>query len=227
MNAGTLLLMACASLGMLVQPLPPPFPREGIVKIFENRYVVAWDGQFVKDLRSPLHEHTMDLAAYFLTGGKVNTISADGLLREGEPFSAGRALFQPRGVIHIEEYKSAGTRALGLELKALAPTASAPAVDDSLDPVKAEPATYRALLDQDRVRIIETTLRPNTSRVRHAHPGRLVMEPTACTGSRPPRSAVTRDGMRAWWVDAETHVEDHIPSKTECRRIEFEIKAAR
>jgi len=222
------LLALVGVIWMVAQTLPPPFPREGITKILENDYVVAWNAQFVKNLRTPMHEHKMDLAAFFLTGGQVNAILPDGTVREGQPFAGDRALFQPRGVIHIEEYQTDGTRAIGLELKDGSLSASSAGIDERLDPVKVEPATYRSLLDHERVRIIETILGPNSTPARHSHPARLVVEPAACPGSNPPRSVVTLDGgMRVWWVEAETHVDDQFRSTQRCRRIEFEVKGAR
>lgn len=206
-----------------IQMLPNAIPRQDVSKIFENEAAIAWDGQFIKDWRTPLHQHQLDLATYFLTAGRVDVTLRDGVTTPGEPFPAGRALFQPGGLIHMEEYKTLGTRAIGLELKD-GIAASAP-ISADLDPVKIGPATHRTLVDNPRVRIIETRLGGADSRVRHAHPPRLVVEPAVCTALKAPASAVILDGgVRVWWAEAEQHADDLPPLGQSCRRIEFEVR---
>src|SRR4051794_22831567 len=111
-------MLALVGMALLAaQNYPPPFPREGVTKLFENDRVVVWAGTFVKNRPTPMHEHTMDLVGVFLSDGKVNTTLLDGTTREGKPFGNGSVVFGPKGVIHVEESLVDGTRARGIELK--------------------------------------------------------------------------------------------------------------
>ena len=112
---------AIAVLGLLplAQPsLPPPFPRPGIEKAFENDYLIVWKGLLgLKGMPTAMHHHERDLVGVFLDPGQVRTMLQDGTAREGSPFVRGAAVFQPRGVTHIEEVLVDGTRAVGVEPK--------------------------------------------------------------------------------------------------------------
>jgi hypothetical protein len=121
-------IVAFALLLGLVQTYPPPFPREGVTKILENDYVVAWDAHFPQNVRTAMHEHALDVAAYLLTPGQVRTTLPDGTTREGKPFNGGHVVFNAQGVIHIEEWLT-DTHAIGMELKT-APTTALTAADE-------------------------------------------------------------------------------------------------
>lgn len=99
---------------------PPPFPRPGVSKSFENGRVIVWQGLVgFKGRPTVMHEHTMDqVAVFFDDGVRVRTTMLDGTTRESAtPTQRGAVSFQPKGVIHIEEVLNDGLRAVAIELK--------------------------------------------------------------------------------------------------------------
>lgn len=115
----TVVVIAVFGLLSLAQPsLPPPFPRPGIEKAFENDYMVVWKGLLgLKGMPTVMHHHERDLVGVFLDPGQVRTMLQDGTMREGSPFVRGAVAFQARGVTHVEEVLVDGTRAVGVEPK--------------------------------------------------------------------------------------------------------------
>ena len=209
---------------LTLQSYPPPFPREGVTKVLENEHVVVWHGVFPKNRPTAVHEHRLDLVGVFFSEGRVRATMLDGSVRDGKPFGPGHVVFQPLGVIHVEESLVEGTRAVGLELKE-GSDAPLQGVPEELDPVTLAPHVYRILLNNKRVRVIESIERPNESRPRHIHPGRLILQTSGCPGNSPPqRAATTFDDLRVWWVDPEVHGPATSTVPQECRHIEIEVK---
>jgi len=209
------------------QGYPPPFPRQGVTQILENDYVVAWHAQFPQNVQTAMHQHTRDAAAYFLTPGQVRSTFPDGTTTVGKPLPSGHVLFNPRGTTHIEEWLIEGTRAIAMELKK-APPDSPSRGDSGRDAVELDAGTYRTLLENEQVRILDVTTRPGQTLAAHSHPGRLIVQLGQCPGSRAPASAVTLSGgERVWWAAPETHGGTAASVTKDCRSIELEVKAAR
>src|ERR1700745_2033320 len=92
-----------ALLAILVQaqPLPPPFPRDGATKLFENDRVIVWDVAWLKQAY-PVHRHVYDYAGVYYTNGDRVVVSDRGA--RSQPRSvAWDAFFYRRGVTHSEE----------------------------------------------------------------------------------------------------------------------------
>ena len=53
-------IVATVLLAAQVSALPPPYPREGATKVFENDRVQVWDIAWLKQ-QYPLHHHVYDL----------------------------------------------------------------------------------------------------------------------------------------------------------------------
>lgn len=150
--------LAVLSLGAvaLAQPaLPPPFPRPGIEKAFENDDLVVWKGVLgVKGVPTAMHRHELDLVGVFLDAGQVRNQQPDGTLVVGNPFPRGTTVFQARGVTHREEVLVDGTRAVGIEAKRPAKPSAHPAIT---------PDDGRTLVDNDVVLIREYTWSPGVT----------------------------------------------------------------
>ena len=135
---------------MAVQTYPPPFPREDVSKVFENERVVVWNARWTAGRPSPMHEHKLDLVGVILEGGRTKLTFLDGSIREGALSKRGDVVFQPKGVIHIEEPLVDGARTIGVEFK-----------DVTVPPIDKRPALpsafpregARSLLENDRVAI--------------------------------------------------------------------------
>jgi hypothetical protein len=95
--------MATVLLFLLQVPaaLPPPYPRPGTTKLFENARVVVWNISWLQQ-QYPLHRHLHDLVGVYYTPGDRMIVSTDGNRR---PVStkAWDTAFQLRGVTHVEE----------------------------------------------------------------------------------------------------------------------------
>jgi quercetin dioxygenase-like cupin family protein len=212
--------------GSASQGYPPPFPRQGVTQILENDYVVAWHAQFPQNVQTAMHQHTRDAAAYFLTPGQVRSTFPDGTTALGKPLPSGHVLFNPKGTTHVEEWLIDGTRAIAMELKAV--TASPARSDSGPGPVELDAGTYRTLLENEHVRMLEVTTHPGQTVATHSHPGRLIVQLAPCPGSRVPASAVTLSGgEQVWWAAPETHGGTAASLTQDCRTIETEVKAAR
>jgi quercetin dioxygenase-like cupin family protein len=182
------------------QTYPPPFPREGVTKALDNDRVVVWDATFPKALPTTMHEHRRDLIGIFLTAGQVRTTLPDGTVREGKPFGHGAAVFQPRGVIHIEESLVEGTRAVGIELKEQPNAANDAQTSTLMEAFAREGATLR--LENDRVAIWDYTWVPGRSVRPHDHDRDVVIVPL-------------EDGrVRYRGTDGQTRVERLTVAKT-------------
>lgn len=119
--------------------LPPPFPRPGTTKVFENDAVAVWDVAWLKQ-QYPLHTHRYDLVG-------VSYAEGDRIITQGN--SPGRLvntkawMFQTNraGVTHVEEGASdPPMRAILIEVKSAAPRAVATDAADGLRQVAGAPA---------------------------------------------------------------------------------------
>jgi hypothetical protein len=84
---------------------PPPFPREGTVKLLENDRVVIWDNTWKKDVLYPLHEHTRDMTGVFLQWGPIRLGRPDGTFGavNNTAFEVPSTFETQKGVIHSEQ----------------------------------------------------------------------------------------------------------------------------
>ena len=113
--------MAAAAVAFVVQGvpanLPPPYPRPGAVKLFDNDRVQVWNIAWLKNQPTPLHRHIYDLVGVYYEPGDRMIISPEGAKR---PVStkAWDIAFQLTGVTHIEEGVSdSPLRAVFVEMK--------------------------------------------------------------------------------------------------------------
>jgi hypothetical protein len=70
-------LIAVLALLFQSQVLPPPFPRDGAMKLFENDRVVVWDVAWLKQAY-PVHRHVYDYAGIYYTNGDRIVVSEQG-----------------------------------------------------------------------------------------------------------------------------------------------------
>jgi hypothetical protein len=81
--------------------LPPPFPRDGATKLFENERVVVWDVAWLRQTY-PVHRHAYDYAGVYYTSGDRIVVSEAGT-RAPTKTVAWDTFFFRRGVTHSEE----------------------------------------------------------------------------------------------------------------------------
>jgi len=107
---------------VVVQPLeynsafPDAFPREGALKLLNNKRVTVWDYTWTKGVPTPMHFHTKDVVVVYLMSGEVRSSAIDGTItiNKVEP---GQARFNARNRTHTEELLKGASRAIIVELK--------------------------------------------------------------------------------------------------------------
>src|SRR3954464_2464228 len=102
---------------VVVQPLsynsafPDAFPREGAIKLLNNKRVTVWDYTWTKGVPTPMHFHTKDVVVVYLLSGEVRSSAIDGTItiNKVEP---GQARFDARNRTHTEELLKGASRAI-------------------------------------------------------------------------------------------------------------------
>ena len=119
---------------LAAQTYPPPFPRDGAMKVLENESVVIWDVTWVKGKPTPMHRHVLGVVSVTLVPGTVRVTLPDKSTRESEKDTVGAVSAGGKGMIHMEEGTSdAPRRAILIEIKGVskdpvpAPTGVEPA----------------------------------------------------------------------------------------------------
>jgi predicted metal-dependent enzyme (double-stranded beta helix superfamily) len=160
---------------LALQSYPPPFPREGATKSFENDRVVVWEATFARGRPTPMHEHRLDAVGIFLSNGQIRTTPAGGPPRDGNPFSAGHVVYGTKGVIHIEESLVDGTRLVLIEFKDQQNTPKQADMPKAARPFPREGATLR--LDNERVAIWDVQWVPGHTMTPHVHDRDVIIIP--------------------------------------------------
>ncbi len=116
--------LIAASVPSAQSTYPPPYPREGITKIFENDRVLIWSGVAgIKSRPTEMHRHVFDVAGVFLDDGgfQKNTVPDGSITQSTAPTHRGDAVFRRKGATHIEEWLQDGIRVVAVELKDVTP----------------------------------------------------------------------------------------------------------
>lgn len=102
---------------MRAKGVPPQFPREGAVKLFETEHFIVWDN-FYKPGKGAVHAHYNQDIAVFIQEGNLRAVSADGKVADGGNSLrvVGRTNFRAPGPAHQEEI-SGPLRAMYFEFK--------------------------------------------------------------------------------------------------------------
>jgi ketosteroid isomerase-like protein len=147
---------------------PPPFPREGATRLFENERVVVWDVIWKKGVPTPLHQHRLEVVGVTLVPGIVRSTYPDGTTREGSLEEAGAVTSGGKGLLHREEGVSdVARRAILIELKE---GASPPAIEQPKDVPLAWPREgARKVLENDRVIVWDYEFRSGRDMPLHFH----------------------------------------------------------
>ena len=103
----------------------------------------------------------------------------------------------------------------------------AAAVPAPLDPIKVAPHIYELKFENERVRVIEQTLRNGETQPLHAHPDRLLVYLQTCAwveedGQGGKRMQSFKYG-EVVWAEAETHGGGNASVVQECKILEIEM----
>lgn len=99
---------------------------------------------------------------------------------------------------------------------------------DALDAAKAAPHIYRTVLDNERLRVLDVTVRNGEMAPLHSHPDRLIVFLNACAwlevtgdGERRMQSFTTGDIV---WEPGMMHGGEPANVVHDCRQLEIELK---
>ena len=103
----------------------------------------------------------------------------------------------------------------------------ATAVPAPLDPIRVAPHIYQLKFENERVRVIEQTVRNGETQPLHAHPDRLLVYLQTCAwveedGQGGKRMQSFKYG-EVVWVNAETHGGGNASVVQECKILEIEM----
>jgi len=147
------------------QTLPPPYPRDGTTRLFENDRVIVWDVSWLQQAY-PVHRHVYDYTGVYYTNGDRIIVSDRGA-RSRTSSVAWDTFFYRRGVTHSEEGASDDPlRGVFLEFKEPDPLG----VVDTVTTTPAFPgATGKSIRESERVVIWEFVPAPGTASSPHRH----------------------------------------------------------
>ncbi len=142
-----------------------------IKKLFMNNDEMrAYEVHIKPGEKEPMHSHPTFLA-YSFTDSKTRHTFGDGKTMDME-LKAGQVKFMD-GMAHaVENIGSTELFALIVELKQ-AKTGKCCAVADTVDPVKIAAGNYKAIFENDRVRVVDVFYKPGEKAVMHSHPSTL------------------------------------------------------
>jgi len=171
--------------------LPPPYPREGAVKILDNNQVQVWNIAWLKGKPTALHRHIYDLAGVYYEPGDRLIISPEGEKRAVST-PAWNITFQRAGLTHIEEGTSdAPLRSVFVEMKVAGGYGTDAAATPDAPAFPLEGGVKK--LDNDRVTVWEFASPPGSGRHRHAHDAVVV----AIDGRNPRATWIARGTVHA------------------------------
>jgi len=115
-----------------------------------------------------------------------------------------------------------------LPLMLLAAVVGSAAVPKPLDPVLVAPHIYSLVFENEQVRVVRKTLRPNETQPLHAHPDRVTVYLQSCAwleddGAGGERMQLFKIG-EAVWSPAVTHGGENAEVAQECAILEVELK---
>jgi beta-alanine degradation protein BauB len=204
------------------------------VVLLSPDYKVEIDNPWVRVLRVrhpahakiPLHEHP-NAVGVALTDVHERIVGTDGRPRIVDR-KAGEIGFSPAGQHTEENISDQPLEAVIIELKSGAPKSPPASIDAvQLDPVKLDPTHHLVVVENDRVRVLRTTLDPHVKSPMHRHPHYVVvylteMHTTMKLGDGRVVDNPRHSGEIAW-RDALEHQTEQMGDQAAVE-IQFEIK---
>ena len=147
---------------------PHAYPREGVIKRFENERVIIWEVIWPDGAPQPYHRHRYDMTGTFLRWGPLKVTRPDGTFTISEiPFEIPRVFLQRKGVTHKEEgIGTPGRHSIMIDLKEYT-SPPREARTDIRPPFSRDGSTL--MLDEDRVVIWDVQLEEGEEVPLHVH----------------------------------------------------------
>ena len=197
--------------------------RDSVTLKFENARVRALEVILKPGTRDKEHSHP-DYATYVVSGGKFRVHTKDGA-SVGE-FKTGDVLYRSAQTHWAENIGKTTIHLILFEWKDLRLPGEAFVMSPDKDTLKANSDSVKFRFENDKIRVLESALRPGTREREHSHPnyvtyiisgGRVMNH---ANGTTSPGEMKTGEVL---YRDARTHWSENI-GKTTVRVLMFELK---
>ncbi|MFO0985114.1 MAG: hypothetical protein U1E76_25875, partial [Planctomycetota bacterium] len=190
------------------------------VKIAPDVYKVTFENDQVRVLevtlkaggKVPQHSHPANVV-YGLSDGKARFTDKDGKSTDVD-MKVGQATWNEAQTHSSENAGTKELKALVVELKDRKDQAPAAEAAKGDDPVKVASESYKVLLDNDRVRVLDIRLQKGGKVPLHSHPGYLVYALNAAkvrfTGADGKPAEIETKAGQSLWRDAEAHAVENL-----------------
>ncbi len=194
--------------------------------VFENDAVRLCSLTFKPGEKIAMHSHP-DHLVYILTEGKLKLSYPDGKTQDldGKPGAANWIKAESHAA---ENVGKADFRGIVVELKKPAsPGAKPVAGPEGQDPVKTDPAKTKVVFENERVRVIESHLKPGEKLAMHWHPANIIYALTDAKAKfTDPAGKVTEKSLAAGatlWNEPVSHAVENVGT-AEMRALNIEFK---
>jgi quercetin dioxygenase-like cupin family protein len=211
---------------LALQQDPVKVAPETYKSILDNDVVRVLDVTVKAGAKVAQHAHPANVV-YSLSDCKVRFADKDGKSADVE-MKAGQTIWN-EAQVHSSENLGKDLKALVVELKDPKkdhPPAEAPKGDD---PVKLSAESYKVLLDNERVRVLDVHVKKGGKSALHSHPGYVVYALTdgkvKFTGADGKSALVEMKAGQALWRDAEAHSVENLGD--DIHVLNIEVKPAK
>lgn len=165
--AASVSAVAVATVVLVAQSYPPPFPRPGATKLFENDRVRVWDVVWNKADKATMHRHVYDVTGAFYVAGDRLITGQDGVGRPNHSV-LGSVPWAPKDTVHVEQGVSdPPPRAVLIEVKDTVPSGQ---LDTRTDFPPAFPReNVKKVLENEKVIVWDYTWTPGKMVPMHRH----------------------------------------------------------
>jgi predicted metal-dependent enzyme (double-stranded beta helix superfamily) len=214
------------ALALAAQSYPPPFPRPGATKVFENDRVRVWDVVWPKGQPTPMHRHVYDVTGVFYAPGVRKITMADGTVRQTTS-EVGTFTWSPKGTTHTEDGASdPPTHGILMELKDTVPSGQ---IDTRTDVPPAFPRDgAKQVFDNAKIVVWDYTWTPGVEIPMHRHTRDAVVvwladgKLRSTSPTDPPSIVEAKTGQVRYSARGTVHTENVIEGRP--RAMVFEPK---
>ncbi|MBI3853915.1 MAG: cupin domain-containing protein [Verrucomicrobia bacterium] len=217
---------------VLLASTPGVAPAQDPVQVAPETYKVVLDTPRVRVLeiklppggKSPMHSHPAFII-YSFNANKTKFTLPDGTTREVS-MKPGEIAWSEATSHAAENVGGTAAHILNIELKE-PPAKTKISLQSRMDPVRVNPGKYKAVFENERVRVLEYRDKPGDKALMHSHPDHLVYALSDLqrrfTFPDGKTADLRQEGGSAVWVNAETHAGENT-GQTDTHVLIVELK---
>lgn len=206
------MFLSCAALAGAAESSPKPAATPPVT-LLENDYVRVQEFRSQPGEKSPMHSHPGQFLVYAFTKVSGRMTTADGKVTE-EKLKKGSVTWNEPVKHEVENTGAKEAHVMVVDLKKEVGS-KAPKGED---PVKLDPTSYKVLLENDRVRVLEARVKPGTEIGMHAHPAAVLYAFNAFkvqfTTGDGAKQEVEQEAGKARWLEPVLHSHKQLGDKT-------------